>query len=209
MTRLAVIAGVRFYREGLADVFRHVGAFEVVGTASDAAQALTLLRDLHPHVVLVASDFASAPALVHKIATAQPDTRVVVVGIEDDHPDVLPLAEAGVAGYVTNDASTEELIDVVTQVAHGDGACSPRITAALLERVATLARERQVGAKAAQLTTRELEIVALIDLGMSNKQIASDLCIEVTTVKNHVHNILEKLNVERRGEAAAAVRREI
>jgi two-component system, NarL family, nitrate/nitrite response regulator NarL len=209
MTRLAVVAGVRFYREGLADVFRHVNGFDVVGTASDATQTLALLRDLQPQVVLVASDLARVPALVDQIATVRPDTRVVVVGIEDDHPDVLPLAEAGVAGYVTNNASTEELVEVVTQIAQGDGACSPRITAALLERVATLAREKRFGIKASQLTARELEIVALIDLGMSNKQIANDLCIEVTTVKNHVHNILEKLNVQRRGEAAAAVRGEI
>ena len=209
MTSLVVVARVRFYREGLADLFDREEGFSVAATAAAAAQALTLIRDLKPDIALIATDLETGPTLVHEIAASRPETRVVVIGIADDHPDVMPLAEAGVAGYVTSDASAEEVITVVRGVAQGEAPCSPRIAAALLERVATLARERGSRATTAPLTARELEIVALIDLGKSNKEIATDLSIEVTTVKNHVHHILEKLNVERRGQAAAAVRRDV
>jgi DNA-binding NarL/FixJ family response regulator len=208
VTSLVVVARVRFYREGLADLFDREEGFSVAATAAAAAQALTLIRDLKPDIALIATDLETGPTLVHEIAASRPETRVVVIGIADDHPDVMPLAEAGVAGYVTSDASAAEVITVVRGVAHGEAPCSPRIAAALLERVATLARERGNRATTAPLTARELEIVALIDLGKSNKEIATDLSIEVTTVKNHVHHILEKLNVERRGQAAAAVRRD-
>jgi DNA-binding NarL/FixJ family response regulator len=84
--------------------------------------------------------------------------------------------------------------------------CSPRLAATLLRRVAVLAADRAQPRVEARLTARELEIVELIDEGLSNKEIASRLCIEVPTVKNHVHNILEKLDVRGRAEAAARVR---
>lgn len=208
-TEVVVVAEVRFYREGLAGLLRDAGGFSVLATATGADEARPLLRALEPDLVVVAADPAARPELVRAIAACLPAARMVVIGVADDHPDVLPLAEAGVAGYVTSDASAEELVAVVRSVARGEASCPPRITAALLQRVASLARNRRVETKAGSLTARELEIVALIDRGMSNKQIAADLRIEVATVKNHVHNILEKLHVARRGQAAAAVRREI
>jgi len=206
MTTLVVIARVRFYRDGLADLFVNVDGFTVAATAAGVEQALPLIRDLEPDIAMIATDDETGPELIREIAACRPVTRVVVVGIADNHPDLMPLAEAGVAGYVTSDASAEEVVSVVRGVANGEAPCSPRIVAALLQRVAALARERRDATRASQLTARELEIVALIDRGFSNKQIASDLSIEVATVKNHVHNILEKLNVSRRGEAAALVR---
>jgi two-component system nitrate/nitrite response regulator NarL len=209
MTTLVVIAGVRFYREGLASLFEDVDGFTVTATAAGTKQALPLIRDIKPDIALIAIDPGAGQALVHAISAWRAETRVVVVGIADDDPDVMLLAEAGVAGYITNDASADEVVAVVRGVARGEAPCSPRIAAALLQRVATLAHERRNEVKTSPLTARELEIVALIDRGMSNKQIAYDLSIEVATVKNHVHNILEKLNVARRGQAAAAIRQEI
>jgi two-component system nitrate/nitrite response regulator NarL len=209
LTTLVVVAGVRFYREGLAGLFHGVDGFTVAATADGTTQALPLIRDLRPDIALIATDLGAGPSLVRAISSCRPETRVVAVGIADDHPDLMPLAEAGVAGYVTNDASAAEVLAVVRGVAQGEAPCSPRIAAALLQRVASLARERRDETKTSPLTARELEIVGLIERGMSNKQIAHGLSIEVTTVKNHVHNILEKLNVARRGQAAAAIRREI
>ena len=89
----------------------------------------------------------------------------------------------------------------------GEAACSPRVAAALLRRVADRgARARRLDGEFAPLTSRERQIVALIDEGLSNKEIAARLCIELSTVKNHVHNLLEKLGARGRGEAAARVR---
>jgi len=119
---------------------------------------------------------------------------------------VIACAEAGVSGYVTREASLDELTGVVESVARGESPCSPRISALLLRRVAETAGRRTETDAARRLTRREAEIVGLIDEGLSNKQIAGRLSIELATVKNHVHSILEKLQVERRAEAAARVR---
>jgi DNA-binding NarL/FixJ family response regulator len=208
MTGLLIVARVRFYREGLATLFDDLPGVEVVATAADAAQALAAIAAHRPDVALVAVEGDAGPTLVRAITGARAETRVVALGIAEDHPDVMLLAEAGVAGYVTSDAAGDEVVAIVERVGRGEAACPPRIAAALLDRVAMLARERREQ-EPGRLTGREREIVALIAHGLSNKQIAQSLTIEVTTVKNHVHNILEKLNVERRGEAAAAFRREI
>ncbi len=198
---------MRFYRDGLAELFASRPDFTVAATAAGQAEGLERIRELVPDIVLLAVGPAPGAPLVREIVASAPETRIVMVGIADDDPEVLPLAEAGVAGYVTTDASAEEVVGVVESVARGEALCSPRIAAALLERVATLAREQRPQSGHAALTAREQEIVALIDQGLSNKEIARGLRIEVTTVKNHVHNILEKLNVTRRGEAAALLRR--
>src|SRR5439155_827652 len=104
------------------------------------------------------------------------------------------------------EASIDDLVTVIESVARGEAICSPRVAAGLLRRVAALAAGHGGDLPRAQLTNREREIVRLIDNGLSNKEIARALGIEVATVKNHVHNILEKLQVHRRGEAAARVR---
>jgi two-component system nitrate/nitrite response regulator NarL len=205
---VVLIARVRFYREGLAELFDSRPNFTVAATASDMADGVARVRELAPDVALVAPDPAAGLPM-RELVEAAPGTRVVIIGVGDDDPAVVPLAEAGVAGYVTTDASAAEVVDVVERAARGEAPCPPRITATLLQRVATMAREQGPGPRHAALTAREHEIVALIDQGLSNKEIASGLRIEVPTVKNHVHNILEKLNVTRRGEAAAIVRRHL
>ena len=206
-TRLIVVARVRFFREGLARLFAHRPGYSVTGTASAAADALPLIGELRPDVVLLAIEYDAGPALVREILETAPETRVVSVGVSEDDPSVVALAEAGVAGYVTSDAGSAELAQVVDSVADGAAVCTPRIASALLHRLATLSRPANHQPRTDQcLTTRERQIIALIDQGLSNKEIASRLCIEVATVKNHVHNVLEKLQVKRRAEAAALVR---
>ena len=131
---------------------------------------------------------------------------MVALGVADADDHVLGCAEAGVAGYVPRDASLDDLVAVIESAFRGEAICSPRIAGSLLRRIATLAAGQNGTMPLAHLTGREREIVRLIDRGLSNKEIARDLGIEVATVKNHVHNILEKLQVRRRGEAAARMR---
>lgn len=207
MTVLVVLARVRLYRDGLAELFASRADFTVAATAAVEADGLELIRELAPDIVLLALDPGTGASLVREIVASVPETRVVAIGIADDDPEVLPLAEAGVAGYVTTDASAEEVVGVVESVARGEALCSPRISATLLQRVATLSRGQRLHPDRDALTAREREIVELIDHGLSNKEIARRLQIEVATVKNHVHHILEKLHVARRGEAAALLRR--
>jgi DNA-binding NarL/FixJ family response regulator len=204
---VVTVAKVRFFREGLTRLFAEREGYSVVATAGASGQGLALIREHQPDIALLVLDANAGPPLVRDILASAPTTRVISVGVAEDDPSVVELAEAGVAGYVTTDAGSEDLVRIVDSVACGEALCHPRITSALLQRLASLSRSKETTHRPiAGLTAREREIVELIDKGLSNKEIASHLCIEVATVKNHVHNLLEKLRVTRRGEAAALVR---
>jgi len=157
-------------------------------------------------VVLLDTAIPDNVWIVRALVAAVPGPKVVALAVPEVEREVLACAEAGVAGYVTREGSVEDLVAAVESVARGEMVISPRMAATLLQRVATLALEQSPAAIEARLTTREVEILDLIDQGLSNKEIARRLTIELSTVKNHVHNILEKLNVTRRGEAAARAR---
>jgi DNA-binding NarL/FixJ family response regulator len=202
--RVAVIAGVRIYREGLALFLDHQPGLEVVATAAGVNAALPLLGRAQPAIALV--DVAAGAGAVKRLREALPGLKVVALAVAETDQDVIGCAEAGVSGYVTSDDSLEAVAAIVSSVARGEMLCAPWVAAALLRRVAS-STDAPAAPGSDRLTARELEIVRLIDEGLSNKQIASRLCIALPTVKNHVHNILEKLQVHRRGEAAADMRR--
>jgi two-component system, NarL family, nitrate/nitrite response regulator NarL len=164
------------------------------------------IEDGDPDVVLLDTAIGDGPAAVREAAARLPRARVVALGVSETTDELLPLAEAGIAGFVTRGATHEEVADAVWHAAHDELDCSPQVASTLLRHVRFLAARRRGDAAAAALTRREREIAGLIDEGLSNKQIASRLCIELPTVKNHVHNILEKLHVSRRGEAVARLR---
>jgi DNA-binding NarL/FixJ family response regulator len=135
-----------------------------------------------------------------------PDACVIALSVEETDEELIACAEAGVAGFVRRDAAFDELTTTISSVVRGELPCSPQTAAILLRRIAQLAAERRRVTVTARLTPREREIVRLIDDGLSNKEIAGRLHIELATVKNHVHNILEKLQVHGRLEAAAHLR---
>jgi two-component system, NarL family, nitrate/nitrite response regulator NarL len=204
MIRILIVAEIRLYREGLAGMLRAEAADEidVVATANGADDAVRALRELAPDIVLL--DMAPDNAwLVRALTAAVPGTRVVALAVPENEAEVLACAEAGVAGFVTRDASVEDVVAAVEGAARGEVLASPRMVATLFERIATLALERSPQSIESRLTARELEILDLVDQGLSNKEIARRLTIELSTVKNHVHNIFEKLNVSRRSEASA------
>jgi two-component system nitrate/nitrite response regulator NarL len=134
------------------------------------------------------------------------EVKVVALGVPEVEADILRFAEVGVHAYVPPQAGVDDLIRAVNGVVRGEPPCSPRIAAALLRRVAVLAAAHGPQSEMRQLTCRERQTVQLIEEGLSNKEIARRLCIEVPTVKNHVHSILKKLRAKRRGEAAALLR---
>jgi DNA-binding NarL/FixJ family response regulator len=115
---------------------------------------------------------------------------------------IVACAEAGAAGFVTEEETIEDLARAITNAARDELDCSPIITAALARRLAVLAGDEPNVDATQRLTRREAEISEFLRRGLSNKEIASRLQIEVTTVKNHVHNILEKLGLSRRAEIA-------
>jgi two-component system, NarL family, nitrate/nitrite response regulator NarL len=203
--RIVIAAEVGVYAEGLG-VGLAAHDLDVAGTATDAVETMRLVRECEPEVLLLDMAMPAGLSLLRVIAADYPDARVLALAIEETEDLVIACAEAGVAGYVPRDARVVDVAAVARDAALGQAACSPRIAARLLHRVAVLAAGRPEEPADNGLTRRETEILGLIDDGMSNKQIARKLCIEVATVKNHVHNILGKLQVSRRSEAAAVVR---
>ena len=196
-----VISDIRLYREGLERVLNADGRVVVRGVAAGAAEALEKLTE-DVQVVLIDVGLANAMATIAAIRRALP-ARIVALGVADSDTDILACAEAGVHGYVGRDASLDELIQSVSNAVRGELQCSPRIAASLLSRITSLATQSRPGTPVAEsITRREQQILALLRTGRSNKEIASRLCIEVATVKNHVHNILSKCGARRRSELA-------
>jgi two-component system nitrate/nitrite response regulator NarL len=205
MTRVLVVGETRLYREGLAQALSDEYAIAVVGTAVGGRDALAQIDELAPDLVVV-DLMQEGLELIRVLGGRKPSTRVLAFAVRDSEDEVIACAEAGVAGYVTRDASFEDLTSAISSVARGETLASPRMAAALLRRVAALAAERRPDAELDQLTARERDVIELVDRGLTNKEIAHALHIEVPTVKNHVHHILEKLNVRRRSDAVARLR---
>jgi len=200
-----IVTDIRLYREGLAHILRREHGVGVVATVS-AAEALRAVADSRPAVALV--DMATDGALrtIRALALGAPELKIVALAVQEAEGEVIACAEAGISGLVSRDASLDDLVETISSVARGEMVCSPRVAASLLRRVRTLAAERAREPLDPHLTARETQILRLIEEGLSNKEIARRLCIEVATVKHHVHNLLEKLGVSRRGEAVARVR---
>jgi two-component system nitrate/nitrite response regulator NarL len=199
---VAILADVRFYREGLAELLTRHGV-KVAGAATDGPCGIAIVRMCRPDIALIDMAMAESMATLRELAQAIPDVRPVAIGLPETEADILACAEAGAVGYVPREGSIDDLIRTLHQAIRGETLCSPRVVASLFRRVATQARERRSHMVAQRLTARECQIVELIHHGLTNRQIAGQLCIEPSTVKNHVHNILEKLQVQRRTEAAA------
>ena len=188
--------------EGEADI-------HVVACVTNIDDAMQIVRDKEVDVALVSTRLPDQGALklTNAITEFKPSTKVLALGLTEEKQHVLRYVEAGATGYVLKDDSLEGLIETIRAAQDGKVFVSPKIAAAIMERLAALARlfsdvENSVG-DTTELTSRELEVLKLIGEGQTNQQIAEQLVIEVGTVKNHVHNILDKLHVSTRGEAAA------
>jgi DNA-binding SARP family transcriptional activator/DNA-binding NarL/FixJ family response regulator len=140
-----LVMGTRIYRDALALALDRDDRFRLAGTASDVGAAADALRrlDLPPHVLLLDHAVVEGAAAVALLRESAPGTAVVAVAVGESGPDVMPWVEAGVAGFVSRDASLEHLLANVEAVAHGETLCSPRLAAVLVERVAALAAERR------------------------------------------------------------------
>jgi two-component system nitrate/nitrite response regulator NarL len=206
-TRLVILTEVRFYREGLARFFTSRGGFELVGTAGHVADVVEIARHARFDVVLVDMATAGTPEAIRVIRACVPAVGIVAIGVREEEHEVIALAEAGAFGFMSRDASLEELSAGVQSAARNESPCSARVAAMLARRITMLAEQLPADRGGIPLTRRQLEVVELIGEGLPNKAIAQRLFIEVPTVKNHVHNILARLGVHHREEAASAVRR--
>ena len=207
VTRIMVVAEIRLYRDGLVDILGRQPRFKVVGAAESGEAALAQVAELAPDVILVDQALPESAPTIRALLAILPSVKIMRLAVPESETEVIACAEAGISGYVRREASLEDLLAAVDSVVRGELLCSPRVAASLFRRLAwRVAPEPAEYRTEIRLTLREVEIGRLIDQGLSNKEIAVRLGIEVATVKNHVHNLLEKLRVHRRGEAAARLR---
>jgi two-component system, NarL family, nitrate/nitrite response regulator NarL len=200
--RVLVVAGVRLYREGMSFNLGNREGLNVVGSAATRAEAIQLVTTLQPAVVVLDMATDRSLDLVRAIKDVDSRVKIIAFAVDEHEREIIACAEAGVDGYVSCEGSMDELTATITSVTRDELICSPKVAATLLRRVGALANGVRTPHGTDGLTTRECDVLGLIDEGLSNKQIAVRLHIEVATVKNHVHNLLEKLRVASRVEAA-------
>ena len=184
--RTVVLCDTRMHREAVAMILGR-------------EEAPACIAEARPDVVLVDIAMAGAPRVIGRIGASDADVSVLAAGVHEDENSILECVEAGAAAYTTREASLKEVAAAVVRLARGEVLCSPWMLRLAAHAVPAPTR-------GARLTPRECEVVALIGEGLANKQIARRLGIELSTVKNHVHNILDKLDVGRRSDAAARMR---
>jgi DNA-binding NarL/FixJ family response regulator len=201
--RVFVASDVRVYREGISRLIATTDSLELAGAAATGESLARLRQGPPPDVVLVDAIERAGLVLALEITSAAGDAHVVAL-VAPEREDLLAWAGAGVSGFLSWEASPEQLVETLERAARGESPCSEDVADALLRQV----RQNPGGSFASKgsLTEREAQIAELVADGLSNKAIASRLSIELATVKNHVHSVLEKLRVHSRGEAAAKLR---
>lgn len=204
--RILIISDVRLYREGLALSLSRRGMIAYLGTGGNVSAAIAQVEDLDPDILVLDVAMPGSLGLAKSVRTAAPAVRVIAFAVSEIDHEVLACAEAGIAGYVPRDASETDLAAAIENAMRGDLCLSPHMAGLVFRHVAALSSQCSATPDSSALTRREHQILKLIEQGMANKEIARELKISNPTVKNHVHRILEKLQVRRRGEAAACVR---
>jgi DNA-binding NarL/FixJ family response regulator len=201
--RVLLLSDVHIVRYGLDVVLRAARPLWIITTSATPADAIDAPDD--SDVVLLDMSMLDALECARELS-ARRQCRVVAFAAVDSDDALLAYVEAGIVGFVPREGSVADLIAAVEGALSGEARLSPRLTGTLMRRLAQLGSGRTSEPTSSNLTRREREILRLIDEGLSNKQIAARLTIELATVKNHVHHILEKTHARRRGEAAALLR---
>jgi DNA-binding NarL/FixJ family response regulator len=205
--RVLLVNQIRLLCNVLAAVLEDESDMEVIGCATSVSQALDLAPE--SDVILVNTRMSNGMALefIQAVSDTELSAKVLALGLAESKEQILQYVEAGAAGYVLKDDSVDDLLQRIRGAYTGQVRVSPKIAAALMSRITEYAQllnqvEAGIG-EANDLTPREHEILGLIGHGLTNQQIAERLVIEVGTVKNHVHSILQKLDASSRHEAAA------
>jgi DNA-binding NarL/FixJ family response regulator len=203
--RVLIATNVRLHGEGIGELLRRHPAFAVAGLATTPDEVTHRVESAVPDVLLLDQAMPDALHTLREVQRLHPSCCVIAIGLPDDAA-LLTWAEAGAAGLLARDASVDDLQNAIDSALRGELHCSAHVAGTLLRIIASRAAAERAAPARLPITPREAEIVRLIDDGMSNKEIATRLGIALPTVKNHIHNLLEKLRVARRSEAAARLR---
>jgi DNA-binding NarL/FixJ family response regulator len=209
--RILLVDDQALFREGLRTLLSIWDDIEVIAEAGNGAEAIELARQQRPDVVLMdlRMPVLDGVAATRRLREIQPASRVIILTTFDDDEHIFDGLRAGAVGYLLKDVSSEKLVEAIRAAARGDSFLQPSVTARVLAEFARL--NQATGGQASQplaepLSERELEILGLLAGGASNREIANQLYIAEGTVKNHVSNILGKLGVRDRTQAALKAR---
>ena len=209
MIHILLVNEIRFMSNVIASALEDEPDIKVVGSATSVEEALEVIALEHVDLLLVSTRLPNQGALrlTEAVTEKTLTTDVLVLGVTEKKERVLQYVEAGAIGYVLKDDTVEDMLETIRAAQEGKAFISPKIASALMERVSELAgmfAALETGIiEQADLTSREIEVLELLGQNFTNQEIAERLVIEVGTVKNHVHSILNKLNVNTRDEAAA------
>jgi DNA-binding NarL/FixJ family response regulator len=210
LIRVFIVDDLRLLREGLVSLLAEQKDLTVIGAEASGSKALAKIKELRPDVALIDiglpdKDGISMTRTLRREALA---VKIIILGLLDLTDEIMVCIEAGAAGYVLKEATFDYLVETIRAVHSGESFCSPRIAASLFSRIAEFTSEHlpNIPQSSIKLTGRELEIINEIAQGSSNKEIAQHLCIETQTVKNHIHNILDKLQLHTRLEVVRYAR---
>jgi len=210
--RVLVADDHALYRRGLEMVLGAEDGIEIVGEAGDGAEAIRRVEELLPDVVLmdIRMPRRSGIEACTAIKDVVPSTKIVILTISDEESDLYEAVRAGANGYLLKDVPGEEIAAGIRAVASGQSLISPSMASKLLTEFASMIKrtdDRQQ-VPTPRLTDREMEVLKLVAKGLNNRDIAKQLFISENTVKNHIRNILEKLQLHSRMEAVVYAVRE-
>ena len=212
--RTMIVDDHALFRRGLEMVLDEEPDIELVGQASDGAEAVEKAAESLPDIVLmdIRMPRSSGIEACRAMKEAAPSAKIVILTISDEEEDLFEAIRAGASGYLLKDIPLDEVAGTVRAVHGGQSLINPSMAGKLLTEFAALARrdggDRTQEVPAPRLTEREMEVLKLVARGMNNRDIAKELFISENTVKNHVRNILEKLQIHSRMEAVMVAVRE-
>ena len=208
--RVLVVDDQELFRRGLTMLLNVETDIEVVGEAADGASAVRLATDMAPDVVLMDVRMPRQTGIeaCTAIKDAAPNARIIMLTVSDEEADLYEAVKNGASGYLLKDSSIEEVAQAVRVVADGQSLISPSMAIKLLDEFKQMSRTDRSSVPTPRLTDRELEVLRLVAQGLNNREIAKQLFISENTVKNHVRNILEKLQLHSRMEAVVYAVRE-
>jgi DNA-binding NarL/FixJ family response regulator len=212
--RTMIVDDHALFRRGLEMVLASEPDIELVGQASDGTEAVEKAAESLPDVVLMDIRMPRSNGIeaCRAMKEAAPSAKIVILTISDEEEDLFEAIRAGASGYLLKDIPLDEVADTVRAVHGGQSLINPSMAGKLLTEFAALAKrddeERAQELPAPRLTEREMQVLKLVARGMNNRDIAKELFISENTVKNHVRNILEKLQIHSRMEAVMVAVRE-
>ncbi len=200
---MLVVDDQELFRRGLTMLLAVEPGLEVVGEAGDGLEGVSLAETAAPDVVLldVRMPKQSGIEACLAIKEAVPSTKIIILTVSDEEADLYEAVKSGASGYLLKDSSIEEVAQAIRVVADGQSLISPSMAIKLIDEFKQMSRPERDTGPALRLTERELDVLRLVAQGLSNKEIAARLFISENTVKNHVRNMLEKLQLHSRMEA--------